>query len=395
MNDTTFVERGRGRLQDLIDELDRQAQSKVDFVADAREFDVQYFMPERDHAQPEIKLKAMTPAAGEWLPEPLPFTRNGLRQLLAKCGTPVPAQFFDKLPRDGHVTDFIGWLFRNSSKRRLFRVLDGKVRAVQSDAYKMVDHLDLAFHALNTVKACNGEVVECRLTDSNMRIAFTTREVAGRVIAGQAEAGSGPAGWQADHTFRKMTNLQWGSYEPPFGSETVHPLITLRNSETGEGGLHVELGILESACLNMSLVSKQISKVHLGQRMTEGIYAADTRQRMSESILLQVRDVLTRSFDPEWFNQLCVKLNQQAATPIEHPTSAVQNFAAMNKVSDKHRDAILEHFLSGRAYNVFALGRAVSRASQEFHAADATEMEEMAGALMVGRTMVVDAVSKR
>jgi len=372
MNDT-YITRGRGTLANLINELERQQDTKVDFVADARQFGVHF-------NGDGLMIGGVDERVREWMPDESGFTRNGLNQFLAKCDPGVPRTFYDKLPQDNITSDFLTHLFRNSGKRRLFRMLDGKVRAVQSDQYKIVDHIDLAFSALQTVQAVGGEVIDCRLTDSEMRISFTTREVAGRVIAGQKE---GPAGWQADATFRKMTGLRWGDYEPPFGSETVHPCISLRNSETGQGGLHVEMGILESACLNMALVQKQIAKVHLGQRMEVGMYEADTREAMGRALIMQVRDVLQRSFNPEWFNKLCAKLNETASTEIEHPTSAVMNFAAVHKMPDAQRDKVLQHFLSEAQYNVFQLARAVSRSAQEFDAGAATEMEQLAGETMV------------
>lgn len=377
-----YMSRGRGSLSDLIAELDRQAATKVDFVADARQFNVEWGGEAPRPARADLSLVATTETAREWLPGPMRFTRNGIRQFLAKSQPAIPFQLYQKLPRDAETSAYLGHLFRNSGKRRLFRCLDDRVRAVQSDAYKMIDHIDLAFHALDTVKSVNGSVIDCRLTDSEMRIAFTTNEVAGRIIAGQSDDGEG-LGWQADHTFRKITGLQWGGYEPPFGNETVHPCISLRNSETGEGGLHVDLGILESACLNMCLVQREVAKVHIGQRMNEGMYAADTREQMSRTILMQVRDVLRRAFNPEWFNNLCATMNETAATPIENPTSAVMNFAVVNKMADSHRDKVLQHFLSNNAYNVFQLGRAISRSAQEVDADEATMLEQLAGETMM------------
>lgn len=128
-----------------------------------------------------------------------------------------------------------------------------------------------------------------------MRIKFTSQSVWDRIDITQR---SGPqGGWYAGAIGNKelIGKTILGATirsELPGGSGTIHPVITVSNSETGHGSFRVRLGILMGICYNVATLEDVVSTVHLGERLQEGIYSAETVAADSKAIMLKARDAV-------------------------------------------------------------------------------------------------------
>lgn len=386
---------GRGSLSDLVAELERQKESKFDFVADCRSFGAVGFPLDsglRD--RPSMVLKPKTPQVSEFVHESgIELTESAFGQLCERSDPPIPVRYGRKLiaVNPSAAGNLAEETFCGQSSRRLFRCLDGQVRAILSDQYRIVDNFDLAFSALDTVQEAGGEVIEASLSDRSMRIKFTTRSIFDSI---ETVRESGPkSSWYAgglgsQEYLRKVAASTRGDL--PGGPGTVHPIVTLSNSETGHGGIRVRLGILQGICFNVATVEDVVKEIHLGGRLAAGLYSEETQSVDSRAIFLKARDAIRAAFDQDRFSSMVRKIKKSSATPIEAPSAAVGIVAERLDLDDEKKASILEHFLGEYVPTAFGLASAVTRVGQEIDDPErAEEFESFGGEIMTKPELVL------
>lgn len=365
---------GRGTLAQLVEELERQKNSKIDFVADTRQL---VYGWEDDG----VVLKADADGTKLYLGNGCALGSTALSQAAMKSDPQIPEGFLKALlKKDGnHGVSLMNRLMGLAPDRRLIRLMDGKVRAILSDRYRVMDHFDMAFAALATVKTVGGSVIEASLTEDMMRIRFTTQTVWDVVNAARESGGFGSKG-NSSVVGRSMMNMK---EDLPGGPGTVYPLVTLSNSETGRGGVKVRFGILQGICLNGMILDTAIDEIHLGQRMEVGAYSMKTQELESKSISSKIDDVLRIGFSSEGFKKLCEKARKASENEIQSPTTAVQNIVKATGLNEEERNSILEFFLKDYRMTQYGLAQAVGRTAQDTENPDRSEyLEEVAGRVM-------------
>src|SRR4030067_2793784 len=131
------------QVEQLVAELDRQKANKLDVVVDARQLtaasvdrhgDMVRVVPVPDGAEQKLRL-----------------TEFAHSQLAYKTG--IPKKYYDRLREAGRgqlLADNVNaWI--HDKERRLIRVMDGEVRAILSDRYRVMDNHDLMFASLGEV----------------------------------------------------------------------------------------------------------------------------------------------------------------------------------------------------------------------------------------------------
>ncbi len=365
---------GRGRLENLVAELNRQRETKLDFVADARNLMVVA-------GEKELVLAPADAIGQEWLPASgLRISDNALPQFGNRLDPDIPTKFLRELTakRTGTASTLVNDLFQSEPKRHFIRCLDGKVRACLSNSYRVLDNYDLAFAALDVARANDGEVIEASLSDKHMRLKFTTRAIWDAV--NEKDGGTGNHEW--------IGRTGWGGSDNtdlPGGQGTVHPLVTISNSETGHGGLRVQLGILRRICVNSAIIEDVQARIHLGDKLETGIYTEETLAADSKAIMLKCRDAIKAAFTKERFAALIAKVQGAADDKVARPREALENIVTVGGLTDAANDAILEYFLGDYDRNRYGLAQAVSRYAQDVDDPDeAFAVEELAGKVMVG-----------
>lgn len=212
---------GRGRLDQLVAELERQKESRLDFVAARKDLMV------NGHSQRGLRIVPGTPRAQEWMPlAGLDLTPSAIGQLFQSTSPAAPVKFGRELAeaRADLAADLVDGLWRGAEEsRQLIRCLDGKVRAVLSGKYRVLDNHDLAFAALDAVKTTDGEIVECTLSDNHMRLKFTSRSI-----------------WEAIDTARREPRGGW--YSGGLGSQEWLSRVHARSGGDLPGGQAGESG---------------------------------------------------------------------------------------------------------------------------------------------------------
>jgi hypothetical protein len=373
--------KGRGSLQNLVTELERQRDARIDFVADVRHLNVE--------CNGGVKLIPATAQAFEWMPDgPMMFNKSAYHQLAAKCSPSVPTKFFDTMlaERPKRLGDLINGLHSDDPEKRLVRCLDNEVRAWLSNGYRVIDNLDIAFTCLNEAHKKNAQVIEAALSDKRMRIKFTTQEVFDVIDIKQR---SGPQGeWYAGAIGNKelIGKTILGARikdELPGGPGTIHPVVTVLNSETGHGGFHVRIGILMGICFNVATLETIVTQVHLGERLDEGIFSREAISAESNAIMLKARDAVTAAFDGDKFKMMVAKAKAAQSDKVESPTAAIDNVIELGAVNEEQREALMTYFLRDYDPTRFGFAQAVSRLAQDTDDPDdAGDLESLAGKII-------------
>lgn len=377
---------GRGSLDSLVRELERQIDSRVDFVCDTRHlaFDADF----DDHSNVVLKMRPNSPLTEEWLPaEGVTLRPNALEQIGEKVNPSVPSKFIKTLAavKPQACANLLNDLFFEGS-RQLVRVLDGSCRAFLSDSYRCIDSYDLAFKALEVAKDVDARVLEASLSERAMRIKFihpTVWEVVNETRLGDK------GGWYAGG----LGNQKWLSKvaagsrgELPGGPEAIYPAVTIGNSETGNGGVFIRLGILRGVCFNLATVEDVVWKAHLGAQIEAGVLSRKTIMLQNQVLMSSLDDSIRAAFDDEKFRALVAKIEGSMDVPVTNPTSAVNNIVRDFGLTEESKASILEYFL-GTQYvdqTAYGLAQAVARAGQDFDDADrAEDYERAAGAIML------------
>jgi hypothetical protein len=371
---------GRGTLDQLVAELDRQKKSKVDFVADTRSVRIE----ERDGG---LFLVPTDTRAENWFESKKGYLIKviALEQIGEKCLPNVPTRFVREMAekRPTRLAVLLNGLMEDEPGRRLIRVLDGQVRAFLSDRYRMIDHYDIAYASLDAVRASGGEVIEASLDDKKMRLKFTSRQIFDAInLNRQGDKSTWYAGGLGSAEYLQKVHAHTGG-NLPGGPGTVHPLATISNSETGHGGYNVRVGLLQAICFNLATVEDVVGEVHLGSKLSLGVFSDATLNVESKAIFMKVRDVVRAAFTQETFKKMVEVAKSAHDKEIKAPTSAIENIAKEASISDEAKDSLLRYFIRDYEMTNYGLAQAVARLAQDVTDTErAADLEDVAGKIL-------------
>lgn len=327
-------------LQELAVELERQAQSKKDYVADTRRLSM-------EPTDSGVILQGVN--GGMTL---RPIAHQQLATSLA-----IPAPYYNRMLAD--APDLLSqnvnrWLERQPAKK-LIRTLDGQVRAILSDSYRPLDNLDLAEAVLPKLLDMTAEVVSCEVTENRFYLKAVTEKIQGEVKKG----------------------------------DMVQAGIVVSNSEVGQGSLRVEAMDYRLVCLNGMIREHSIRKAHLGRgaRGQDAIedarefFRTETRIADDRAFFLKVQDALAAMFDDERF---LLRLNQYRDASeqviVADPVKVVEVTAKRFGLNDGERSSVLQHLIRGSDLSSWGLANAITRTAQDAESYDrATELESLGG----------------
>lgn len=393
--------KGRGNLQNLVKELERQKGARMDVVAETRNFRFNVREAVTDdsgkvESPGAILLDPVTDGAREWFPDgAAEFNQSALLQLAEKSTPPIPSRFMEAMTqqRPKRLADLLNGLASDQPARRFIRCLDGKVRGWLSDKYRVIDHYDIAFACLDAAQKASGEVFEAALSDRTMHLKFTSKSVWSKIDITQR--GGSKDGWFAgglgnQNHLSRVHAKSWGDL--PGGPGSIHPIVTVRNSETGHGGLSVRIGILLGICFNVATVEDVISNIHLGDKMGEGVFTESTLSAESKAIYGKARDAVAAAFTPAKFQRMVDLARAAQSEKIEQPTAAIENVVRVGDIIDEDRTKLLEYFLRDYDQTRFGVAQAVSRLAQDTgDVEDAEKLESLSGKIILGNIRLVGA----
>jgi len=362
------------KLTDFAAEIERQAESKKDYVAPTQALTMQ--LSPVDAVLEQVDLEgSKKQATASWPNGPvLNFKTNGgttdfhirhhaHRHIGTHAG--IPATYYDRMLKDAPdllVRNVNHWLAQSNAKR-MVRTLDGHVRALLSDRYRPLDNFDLAQAVLPIIGKEYGMTVDsCAITESRLYIkafrADMEREVEGSTLVG----------------------------------DIVRAGICISNSEVGDGSLKIEPMIMRLVCTN-GQISKDhtLRKTHAGGSQSKGgiqvaqeLLRDETRRKADEAFWMSVQDLTRATLDGPVFDQQVKAIEAVVGNKIEGKLDEVVEVTAKKfSLTENEQGGVLTHLIEGGDLSQWGLANAVTRTSQDVDDYDrATDLERMGGEIV-------------
>jgi len=285
-----------------------------------------------------------------------PMNHLGSLQLADRAG--IPRKYYESMLHEG-MADLTAenvnrWL-KHRADRRLFRIADGKVRAVLSDHYRVLDNYDLTLMTMDRAKQHSAVVTDCALTETRMYVKLTVPNYREEVMKG----------------------------------DEVVPGLMVSNSEVGEGALRVEPFLWRLVCKNGLISMSKVYQVHIGGRMEVGenmIYGDDTKQLIDRAFWGRVRDHIDATFNKDIMHQVIAQLRDAASIEIKDPEEAVNVTVKDLGLGEKQEKDLIRYFAKEGDDNLYGLVNGITRLAQDFTDYDQRiDAERYAGKLLEAR----------
>jgi hypothetical protein len=328
-------------LVNLVKELERQKENSLDLIVDSST--LKAIPDENDGIRLEI------PEYGEF-----PLTNWAHGQLADKLG--IPRKYYERMRAMGKsellAENINAWL--GERERRLIRILDGKIRAILSDRYRMMDNYDLVFLALDEFKKKETvEIYRADLTETMLYLKAIDRTLTASI---------------------KVDDIVFGG-------------LILRNSEVGASAFRVEPFILRKVCENGLILEHSLKKVHLGRQQEAGEidWSDETRILEDKAFWSKVRDIIKATFDGRIFESWIKRLRESVWVGIDKPVKVVEKIAESLEFSEEKKSQLLMYFSEHTKYG---LVNAVSRLAREMKDTDEqVRLEEFSGRILASEEL--------
>lgn len=372
-------------LSDLVTILREQHARKVDVVAPATAIRADEGMWQVEGADQQITLDGVTTADGTFRPTGLADS-----QMAQRLGIPV-----DYLRRlrgervDLYDANVNGWLHGSglptpddgeagmpewaqpdsrSFLVRTFRGDDngrGVARALLSDRFRIVDHLDVLVAALDGIREAG---IEAHVSTADL----TERRMYVKVDAPEINA---------------LAPDLIGNYRSPFSGNTgtdnptVFAGLVIGNSETGGGAFTITPRITFDVCSNGMTITKDAARnVHLGGKMDEGVvrWSDEAQERNLELVKVQTRDAVRTFLDVDYMRGVLDGMRAKAGKPVDDAQQVVKDVTSALKMASI-ADDVLNHFIAGGSLTAGGVMNALTSYAQTVDDADkAAEIEDAA-----------------
>lgn len=363
-------------LSTLLELLTEQHTRKLDIVAPASALrSVEGVLTVRG-AEAVLTDEGVTSTDGSYVPTAV-FDEG----IADKLGIPVAYVKRLRIERpDLYDANVNGWLYGRNEKRslasgevlregipgdprsflvRTFKGEDGPgiARALLSDRYATVDHVDVLMSCLDGVRAAgvSATVKSGDLTDRRMVVRVACPDVAAaapRLLAG---------------------------YRSPFTGQTGadNPLVfagfRLTNSETGGGAFTITPEVTVQVCDNgMTITKDAMRTVHLGGKLETGVvrWAEDTQRKALELVQAKTRDAVAALLNADYLQATVAALEERAEEPVA-TVDAVKDLTKPLGYTQGQIDGILSYFVQGGQMTRGGVVNAITAYSQTVEDGDA------------------------
>ncbi len=315
------------KLQTLIEELERQKPLKWDRKVHSTVLDM---VPIENDVRFRIN-------GGD----PHPITRPCHDQIAEKLE--IPIKYYRRMEAEAPellAENVNAWIDRN--ERDFFiRRLGSSVRAFLSDRYRVIDHLDFLYCALNELQGHEAEIEDCYLSETEINIKVKSNRLRDFV--------------------RHRDDLIVGG-------------LLLTNSETGHKALRVEPRLFRVQCTNGMVIEQFASRqVHLGNGNGNG--------ESDETVYLSIRNSIRELFGR--FGEIIQALRDTTEIKIKNVQAVINNLVEHYGLSENQKANILMAFGAEPEHDKYGIANAVTRAARmEEDWENGLELERIGGKLI-------------
>jgi len=364
------MKKGRD-LQDFFLEIQRQQQTKKDFIAPTDQLEVKVNEPATVDLDDIITETEGRQELAKTITTPTPTLtldvqnqgsfeiKDSAHDQLATWSK-IPRQYYRRMQeaQPQLLADNVNTWLKAKPARRMVRTLDGYHRAFLSDRYRILDHLDVIqtmMPVLSDVGLSNTDVVSCEVTDRRLYFKALFPKVQGEVTKG----------------------------------DVVQAGIVVSNSEIGQGSVNVQPLIMRLICINGMIRNDfGMKKYHVGRLAGEGkdayrFFKDDTLRADDAAFMKKLRDVISAAADETQFKLLVNDLQESTERKVNDPLGAIQEVTKAYSLTDSDSAGVLKHFIEGGDLSQYGISQALTRHSQDVEDYDtATDFERMGGQII-------------
>lgn len=385
---------------DLVQILRDQQARKVDVVAPASQFSARDGFLVVKGAEQHIDADGVTAVDGTY--RPTGVFDGGLADRL---GIPVAYLRRMRVDRpDLYDANVNGWLHGLNEKRRfaglnsagvahsevvregipgdprsfLLRLFKGDggtgvARAVLSNKYATVDHLDVLMAALDGIRE-TGTTVDVASAD------LTDRRMVVKIHAPQISA---------------MAPTLLAGYRSPFTGQTgadnpvVFAGLRLTNSEVGNGRWSITPEVTVLVCKNgMTMTVDALAGTHVGGKLEEGVvrWSEDTERKNIDLVRAKTRDAVNTFLSEEYLNGAVARLERRAGEEVGTTDQAIRDLTRPLGYTEEQQAGILDYFVRGGQFTRAGVTNAITAYSQTVKDGDAAhDLDTKATSLLLAR----------
>ncbi len=311
-------------LSELAIELERQSQTKKDFIASTESLEMtntgEMAIDGDTHQEFKIADHAHT-------------------QIAARLD--IPSKYYQRMRSQAPelLAANVNEWFHQKPERRMLRTLDRNIRAFLSDRYRRLDNYDLAAAVLPVLKEMGEglKIVSTELTESRMYIKVINERLELEVKQG----------------------------------DVVQAGMVISNSEVGMGSLKVEPLIYRLICLNGMIATDHSQKrYHVGRNAEEGeayeLFRDETIKADDRAFFLKVQDTVRAAVDIAKFSTIVERMRESTEQRIEgNPVKSVELLTKSFGYNSEEGSGILQHLIQGGDLSAYGMLNAITRTSQD------------------------------
>jgi hypothetical protein len=275
--------------------------------------------------------------------DPHPITRPCHTQIAERLD--IPAKYYNRMATEAPslLTENVNTWLERTGKELFIRRLDNSVRAVLSDRYRVIDHLDFLYSALNELQGHDVEIEECYLSETEMNI--------------------------------KVKSNRLKDFIRDRGDMMIGGLL-LTNSETGHKALRLEPRLYRVQCTNgMVLEQFTTRQVHLGSGNGNG--NGETDEMVYLSIRRSIRELFGR------FGEIVQALRDNTEIKVRNIQTVINNLVEHYGLSEAQKTNILISFGAEPELDKYGVANAVTRAARMEESWEAgLELEKIGGRII-------------
>ena len=347
-------------LADVAAEIMRQADTKLDYIADTRKLAMTTVAVAEVPEGTDIpKLSDVTQLVIDGDADST-FGINHNAHLQIGERVRIPTKYYQRMLEESPhlLTTNVNHWFGNAPERRMIRTMDGNARAFLSERYRPLDNFDIAKRLLPKIADAHAEVVSCQVTDNRFYVKAFTDRVQGEVSVG----------------------------------DVVRAGVMISNSEVGQGSLQICPVIERLVCKNgMVIADAGMRKYHVGRANdgTDGngheFFRDETRQADDKAFWMKAEDTVDAVLEQKTFDGILEKFKESKGIDIGDPIKAVEVITPKLSLSEDERSGVLRHLVGGGDLSTWGLANAITRCAEDREDYDrATEMEGMGWKVVTG-----------
>lgn len=311
-------------LSELIAELNQRQKSRIDIVSDD-------WIAKLDGRDITIKTENMSNGLTE-------HAHYQIAQILN-----IPTRYYDRL-NGADPELLVQNINRGPNRHLMFRILDGKIIAIMSDSYRIIDNYDVLMCTLETIKKMHhhgSRVSSCETTNTKMYLAIL----------------------QTEKSF-------------DINDAEVAPGIHIQNSEVGEGAFRADMYLTFPGGHNM-ILDLPTRRIHKGQKIETGVIKQGPRDG---PLWDQVASMIDYAFNPVSLNTRITMIRSNTDRITEKPLETVDRVCEDYRLTEQQKTTILNYFMELGDRTKYALANAVAMTAQDTEDQDsATMLERIAG----------------